>query len=547
MSTTPSGEPEYLELGREPKRKPRRGLVVGIVAGVVVALGLPLGAFAAFQLFGGGGTQPHDVLPGNAVGYVRLDLDPSAPEKIDAVRFLRTFPAFEKYTRITDDRADIREAIFDAVLEDAPCDLTYQGDIEPWLGERFGVALTAPAAGDGREPGVVGAIQVSDEQAARDGLDRLRSCEPEAAGADPMGGWTYLDGYMIVAESEQEAQEFAAAAARSPLADNEQFSSDMQQLGEQGVASMWFSGEGVYQAFSSTVIGDPGPAGSEFDRLRDDVRRQIEQSYRSGAVAFRFDDRYVEVAAVVTGDAYEEPEGDSVADMRLPETTAVALGFANGAEYVDQQWETLLGMAPGASSGPAGMVTPDREVRELERALGLRLPADLQTLVGQSFTFALDGSDLDFGALMSGGDPSVLDLGFRVDTDAAAFTRIVESLESRAAQNGVPIDLVVQEAGDGVVAALNDGYADDLAADGSLTDTDVFQTAVPDAQEAQGVFFLDFDRFETTVLDTMRQMGAPRAELAEVTDNVTKIEALGVSSSNHDGYAEGTLRLTVAD
>jgi hypothetical protein len=300
------------------------------------------------------------------------------------------------------------------------------------------------------------------------------------------------------------------------------------------------------------VIGDPGPAGSEFDRLRDDVRRQIEQSYRSGAVAFRFDDRYVEVAAVVTGDAYAEPEGESVADMRLPETTAVAFGFANGAEYVDQQWGTLLDMAPGASSGPAGMLTPDShgsggEVRALERALGLRLPADLQTLVGQSFTFALDGSDLDFGALTRGGDPSMLDLGFRVDTDAADFTRIIESLEARAAQNGVPIDLVVQETGDGVVAALNDGFAGDLAADGSLTDTDVFQTAVPDAQDAQGVFFLHVDRFETTVLDTMRQMGAPRAGLAEVTDNATKIEALGISSSNHDGYAEGTLRLTVAD
>lgn len=542
--TPPPGEAEVLELGKQPAKRPRRGLLVGIVAGVVVALGIPLGAFAAFQLLSGGGTQPHDVLPANAVGYFRVDLDPTAPEKIDAVRFLRTFPAFEKYTRIDDERADVREAIFDAIVEGSPCELDYQDDVAPWLGERLGVAVTAPAAGD-REPGVVAAIQVSDEQGARQGLAELRSCDPDGA---PTGGWDFLDGYMIVAETNQQAEDYAAAAARSPLADNEQFSSDMDRLGEQGVASMWFSGDGIYQAFNSTVIGDPGPAGSQFDLMRDEVKRQIDRSYRSGAVAFRFDDRYVELATVVTGSGYQEPEGDSVADMRLPETTAVAFGFANGAEYVDQQWEMLLQMADdGASSGmlvPMGHDNSEQTAREIERALGLQLPADLQTLVGDSFTLALDGAGLDLDALAGSGDPSMLDLGARVRTDAAGFTRVIETLESKAAQNGLPLDLVVKEGDEGVVAALNDGYADRLVESGSLTDTDVFNTAVPDADEAQAVFFLNLDALEQPIIDAMRQAGGHDAE---VVDNFTKVEALGISGGNHDGYAEGALRITVAD
>jgi hypothetical protein len=535
MSTTPpSGEPEFIELGRRPRKKQRRGLVLGIVAGVVVALGLPLGAFAIFRFLSGGGTQPHDVLPANAVGYFRIDLDPSAPQKIDALRFLRTFPAFEKYTHITDDRADVREVVFDALLADAPCDVDYEDDVAPWLGERIGVAVMAPDATGAREPDVAVAIQVSEEQAARQGLEKLRGC---AAAGEPVGGWSYLDGYMIVARTQQGAADFAAAAARTPLADNAQFRSDMERLGEQGVASAWFSGEGVYQAFNATVTGDPGPAGGQFDLMRDEVRRQIDDSYRSGAFAFRFDDRYLELATVLTGGAYQEPTGGGVADLRLPETTAVAFGFANGAEYVDRQWNMVLDSLLG---GPApGMTDPDRMNRILERESGLQLPADLQTLVGDSFTLALDGEDLDFDQVARRG-PAALDLGARATTDTAGFTRVVGKLEAGIARTGVPVDLVVQGTDDGAVVALNKEYAGELAGDGSLTDTDAFQTAVP--QDAQGVLFVNVDLLEQPILNSM---GQADAQDDEFTDNATKLQGIGVSGSSHDGYATGSLRVTV--
>ncbi|MGH3317617.1 MAG: DUF3352 domain-containing protein, partial [Nocardioidaceae bacterium] len=327
--TPPPEQPEYLELGRTPReRKPRRGLVTGIVVGIIVAIGLPIGTFAAFRLLGGG-TQPHDVLPANAIGYFRIDVDPSAPQKIDAVRFLRTFPAFEKYTRIDDDRADIRKVVFDAMLEDVPCRLDYENDVAPWLGERLGVAVTPPAA-PGEDAGFAGAVQVSDEQAASRGLEKLRACD---AGNSPAGGWTYLDGYMIVSQTQRKAESLAAAAEQNPLADAEQFRSDMDRLGEQGVASVWFSGEGIYKALATDEVFRP---------MDDQLRRQVEQSYSSGAVAFRFDARYVELATVLTGSAYEESDDEAVADMALPESTAVALGFADGEGYVDELWDMML-------------------------------------------------------------------------------------------------------------------------------------------------------------------------------------------------------------
>jgi Protein of unknown function (DUF3352) len=513
-ATPPPEQPEYLELGRTPReRKPRRGLVTGIVVGIVVAIGLPIGAFAAFRLLGGG-TQPHDVLPANAIGYFRVDVDPSAPQKIDAVRFLRTFPAFEKYSRIDSDRADIRKVVFDAMLEDVPCRLDYENDVAPWLGERLGVAVTPPSAA-GEDPGFAVAVQVSDEQAASRGLQKLRGCD---AGNSPAGGWTYLDGYMIVSQTERKAESLATAAEQTPLADNEQFRSDMDRLGEQGVASVWFSGAGIHQAFDDVEVDEQ-------------VRRQIDQSYRSGAVAFRFDDRYVELATVLTGSAYEESDDGAVADMALPESTAVALGFADGEGYVDEQWDMMLGGDPGMAN-------------QVERELGLELPADLRTLFGESFTLAVDGADLDVRTMFNPYGPSALDLGVRVSTDPAELTRIVERLEAKSRQSGIPLDLAVEESDAGVVAALNRPYAGELTKSGSLADTNVFQTAVPDADEAQAVFFLNFDMLEQPVLDLMRQGVAADRELA---DNLTKVEAIGASGSNHDGYSEGALRITVAD
>jgi hypothetical protein len=516
--TPPPEQPEYLELGRTPREhKPRRGLVAGIIVGIVVAVGLPIGAFAAFRLLGGG-TQPHDVLPADAIGYFRIDVDPSAPQKIDAVRYLRTFPAFEKNTRIDSDRADIRKVVFDAMLEHRPCQLDYDDDVAPWLGERLGVALTPPPAA-GEDPGFAVAVQVSDEQAASRGLEKLRACD---AGNSPAGGWTYLDGYMIVSQTQRKAESLASAAEQAPLADDEQFRNDMDRLGEQGVASMWLSGEGLYQAFATDEMVRPTD-----DRLR----RQVEQSYRSAAVAFRFDDRYVELATVLTGSAYEESDDDAVADMALPASTAVALGFADGEGYVDEQWDAMLGGDPGMAS-------------QIERELGLELPADLRTLFGESFTLAVDGADLDLRTMFNPYGPSALDLGVRVGTDPAELTRIVERLEAKARQNGVPLDLVVEDSDAGVVASLNRGYASKLTAPGSLADTDVFQTAVPDADEAQSVFFLNFDMLEQPLLDLVPQGGAARRE---VEDNLTKVEAIGASGSNHDGYAEGAFRITVAD
>ncbi|HET7326435.1 MAG TPA: DUF3352 domain-containing protein [Nocardioidaceae bacterium] len=507
-------------------KKRRTGLVVGVVGGVVAAVGLPLGGFAVYNALSGGGTQPHDALPADAIGYLRLDLDPSAGQKIEALRMLDKFPGFEDVTGIDDPRTDLRKALFEAMREDSGCDLDFEDDVEPWLGERLGVAVFAPTDGTG-EPGVTVAVQVQDEETARSGIEDLMACgSPDGEATE---GWAYYNDYMIVAETQKLADGYAESASRSSLADNDVFAADMDRLGEQGVASIWFDGQGIMDAAGPMLSGFAAP-GSGSGGMSDQLEKAVQQSYRSGAVAFRFDNGAAEVATVVTGDAYEKLDGAGTASAELPESTAVAIGVADGDRWVDEQWDSLLEIASDGQD-------PQAAIDEIEAATGLRLPADLQTLLGSDFALALDGAGLV--ETVTAGDVSMLRLGARIATDADEFAKVFDDVQTLATRSGVPVRLTKVETDDGVAVATSDEYAEALADGGALGDTAKFQAAVNDAADAQSYAYVDVDGLEP-LLEALADPGDQEALV-----NIKPVDAVGASSQIHDGYVEATLRVTV--
>ena len=70
---------------------------------------------AVAQLFAGG-SAPASAVPADAIGYVSLDLDPSASQKIEAIKILRKFPALKKRCKISS-RDDMRRAVFDQIVK----------------------------------------------------------------------------------------------------------------------------------------------------------------------------------------------------------------------------------------------------------------------------------------------------------------------------------------------------------------------------------------------------------------------------------------------
>ena len=114
-------------------------MIAAVAVAVVAVLGG--GAYAAYAFLSGGGPQPADVLPASTVAVVSVDLDPSAGQKIAAIKSIRRFPALKKSLGLHPDD-DLRKFIFDKLVHEADCpDLDFGQDVKPWLGKRAAFAL----------------------------------------------------------------------------------------------------------------------------------------------------------------------------------------------------------------------------------------------------------------------------------------------------------------------------------------------------------------------------------------------------------------------
>ncbi|RIQ12954.1 DUF3352 domain-containing protein [Jiangella rhizosphaerae] len=504
----------------------RRGLLAGGIAAAVLLV-VP-GAVFAWQALDGGGTQPHDVLPADAIGYVRLDLDPSAGQKIEAFRFLQNFPLFTEATGITDEDVDLRERFVDELASATGCDISFADDVEPWVGERVGAAITPPS-GDSGEPGYVVALQASDEEAATAAIDRILGCGGGEAEADGLGR-AYVDGYLLVTDTQENADAYAAGVAEASLADNAEFTQAMDLLGEQGVASAWFSGSAMFATFDGSAASfgiGAGASGNDLPSL-DEARELIDETYRSVALSVRFDDRYAELAGVVTGSSYHALEGGGV-DASVPDDTTLFLGSHDAGQYLRDTWDASLESVPDGAEMLA----------ELEAQTGLVLPDDLATVLGEELVVAADAGDLDAEAFEYG-DFSSIDLGARVVTDPDAFADLWQRIQGLAADAGAPLDeLPLQTTDDGYVLATSEDYAAQLLEGGGLADTDAYRTAVADADDADSAFFVNVDTVEQHILDAA---GGSLGE--DETRSIEALQAIGMAMHLADGHMELSLRVT---
>jgi hypothetical protein len=511
--------------GPSGKRRFGRGATVAIIA-VVVAVVIA-GSAVAFTVlkdrFSAAGPQAAEAIPSDAVFYVGVDLDPSAEQKINALRFLNHFPAFKEASGVTDADTDIRKTFFDKVLGPMCPGLSYDNDIEPWIGSTFAVAGMPPAQG-ATEPIVVGAIEVSDEDGAKTGLDKLAGCGSSGV-AD--FGLAFTGGYAIVAETQAEADRYADAASSSSLADDADFQSDMDSLGDLGVATAWVDIDGALDLFTGQIpVDEVSPSDLDF----------LKSSYQRAAFTFRFESDHAELASTVYGDTPDIDHEDNQI-VNLPDTTVFAASEAGGDERLAQSWDTIM-QAAGESGADI-----ESQIQEFEDQTGLAVPEDIETVLGDNVLFAVDEAGLTSEAL-SAGDPSLLNLGVRFTGDKDAINGIYEKVESLIEQeSGGDIPFVKQDTDDGIVIATNDDYAGKLGSDGNLGDSDALTSVVDDAASKEFVLFFNFDQVEEQVLQAAADDGAP----TEILDNLRPLQAVAITSDTDGHYTNSSFVLSVND
>lgn len=473
-----------------------RGIVVGAAA-VGTAAVIGAGAVVATAL-GGGGPQPEEALPATTAGFVKVDLDPSAGQKLEIYRLSRKFE-------------DLDVADEDSLKESVLTELAGELDLEPedlsgWVGDRAALAAV-PAEGEA-EAGLVPvlAVQVSDTEAMEDSLDEALAGQ-QVPWSDSGAGYATVGDYVLISGADQ-VEDFAGA--EDVLADSDRFSDDAEEVGDQ-VALAWADlavlaehqpsgagmvppgmGEGMPDGTADGTSG--GPAG--------DVTGTV-------VLGARAEDDAIEVVAHASDLPGEvsEPTGlgrdlpaDSVAAVSLP-----GLGTAVG-----DAWATFSGL---------GMMGPWLDGWADEA--GLDLPDDLVAMLGGET--ALGVGDLD-------GAPQAYALVRTDDADRGS-----RALEVLGARGGLPV--TTEETDEGY-RAWTDARARVALSEGPrLSDDDRFTEVV--AHPDQAFVYVDLAAF----VDAEAASGGDAGDAGDAA----ALDALGISGQPDGDDAEGVLRLTFRD
>ena len=544
----PGPQPEYLDGAPVPSERRRGGTVlVGAVVGVLAAAGL--GGWAAFSLLSGSGDQPAEAVPSNAAGYVSVDLDPSAGQKIEAFRMLRKFPAIadELGLETTD---DLRRLFFENALdsEDMCGNLDYDADVAPWIGDRIALAAVPSDKADG-EPAPMVALQVSDTEAATGGLKQLFGC----SGLDTYG-YAVSGDYVVVTKSFPLAEKIASDAASLSLADNEAFQEWTAAVGDPGIVTMYAAASAPQVMFDlqEELFGGTAPFGGPLGLMgpgatlssaggvtagepaMTDRMREMYRDFEGMAGVLRFTDGAVEIEMATRGmPAGLTPTGPAEGTPigRLPGSTAgaLAIAFPDGwlTEYVDTM-STYVGEGQGV----------EEMLAEAEAATGLSLPEDVETLLGDGLALAVDVS-LDPAVMERPEGWKELPVGVVVSGEPDEILTVVDKIRAAV---GIDGDMVLAEPGDGVVAfGVSRAYVDRLVTEGSLSSDAAFERVVPSANDASAVGFVNFDAGDGWLERLAESDGD-----SETAANLAPLEALGMSAwSDDDATQHGLVRLTV--
>jgi hypothetical protein len=258
-----------------------------------------------------------------------------------------------------------------------------------------------------------------------------------------------------------------------------------------------------------------------------------------------------EVAAEASG---EEGEGDAFADLLEDfDGAAAALRFADGGIELSFAGgggkavegardvsghvgalpaDTALVLAASVPDGVFDQLAEDEMATDILGGMfGLDLPQDLEALLGESVSLSVGGD-----APESPDQLEVFDsvpVGALVHGDEDEVRAVVDKL-TRSGE--VP---VVVESGDGRVAvASTREYAEQLVETGALTDDPGFRDAVPDADKAELVLYVDVDSEWRELLDQV-------VDDKETSANLAVVLGLGVSSWTDGDVSHGLVRLTL--
>lgn len=529
---------EYLDESTRRRGDGRRWALIG--AGTAGAVGIVAAGAWGVSSFMGGSTAPASAVPAGALAYLAVDLDPAGDQKLEAHRTLSKFPALKKELRL-EEGGDLRRALFDALAEGGGCDLDFERDVDPWLGSRMAMSVVPGE----KEPVPFVVLEVDDPDAVEIGLGELATCGGRELGAEAGSGpdkgaddygVAFVGDYAVVAETRGLAEDVARDAEAGPLEQDAAFQRWVGEAGGAGIVTGYIAAEAAdvaLDAMSDALLPEVPPTG--MSSLPHEQLEQLAADFEGAAVVARFDGGALEVQSATGGLSTSRLLGHPTAQAAgdgglsaLPGTTAAAYGFAVSDTFAADMVEAFSQVTDADSV--------ERSLAQAERQTGLELPEDLQTLLGDGVSLALDSS-ADVAGWAEGTGTERVAAGVRIVGDP---DRILPILDKLRAAGGPGAEKVVVESGDKVVAiGLDPDYVATLAGDGDLGDQQRFQDALPELADSTGGLYVDFDAG-----DWLDQLVKGEPDAAGLRANLEPLGSLGITSRLEDGVAHGLVRLT---
>ncbi len=452
-----------LEQDEAPSSKGSKRWIGASVASAVVAA-LVVGGMALINVMGGGGAQPEDVLPGSAIAFAKLDLNPSTAQKVAAYRLAAKFPRAKD--KVTSQDTSIKESTFGSIFTgDASWGLDYKTDVEPWLGDRIGAGVFPDMDGD-KQPEVGLAIAVTDQRAAETALDKAMG---NAGNEVERVGYAFADGFVVVSDTKAHATALVKAGKVSPLALPvwSTYSEDVKTLGSDQIGVAWAD------VAASQALGQ-----RQFEDLKQlkqgsatIPRVAADPGKVSGrvVVGLHADPSFIEL----TGHGIEIKGIEALANADSTAEASMITSFP--AEVISGVAANGLGKALAAFYSSATAGGDAMGIRPMLGALGIESAQQVETLLGAETGVVVGGTidQPEYAVRTQGGD---IDAAYDVARHVLG-----------AAQLGTPGLTVHKVAGpDGLVIGMGPGLIGAMtSASGSrLGDTEAFKQVVPGVEQA---------------------------------------------------------------
>jgi Protein of unknown function (DUF3352) len=360
--------------------KSARLLLLALLCALISAIAIGCGSSSSGS---GGDNDPARLVPATAPVYVEASLRPEGKVRDDLNA------ALKKILRTDDPGAKIQKAIDDSGKDDG---VTYKDDIEPWLGERVGIAVTAIG---GDDADFVAVIDSKDDGKAKDALKDAKGDIVERSYKDVDYRFDRKDNtaagvfeHSVVIGTEAGFKSAVDASKGTPLAESNGLRGVRSKVEQERVGLLYLDVEGLLRAVSQSAGSQP-EIGAVLQSLSAAVPKTIGAALQAQPDALRID-------GVSLGTPKSASSGASGADMiaGLPGQSWLALGFGKSGQ-------TIQGIldAVGNAGGLTG-VGVNALLSQFQKQTGLDLRKDVLSWMGDAGVFVEGRSAADLGGAL---------------------------------------------------------------------------------------------------------------------------------------------------